>query len=119
MLNINLFTQKKEKNVFGKVECDRNLVPSLLEVMNAIGLVNGVGVKLSSTKGVRITKKGRKYTMWLLNFVPPVKVQWQQPISQFELVNLIEKAIEDQKNICYINNISLYDNSNFFQVALA
>ncbi len=118
MANINLFLNKDKGGVVGKAECGVNLLEGLFSLLDNLGMINPSGIRFSASKGVRITKKGKRYTLILLNFNPPVKVTWTKPITNSELEKLIWEAVGKSDSICYINSVkNPLDQSSMFQLA--
>lgn len=120
MANINLFLNKEKGGVIGKAECGKNLLDGLLSLLDNFGMINPSGIRFSANKGVRITKKGNRYTLLLLNFTPPVKVTWSKPITSSELEKLILEAVGKSNSICYLNTVkNTPTQSVLFQLAFS
>jgi len=116
------FISRVEQNsakVIGQVDCSFNTVNNVLvNMLSSIGMSNPTGVKTSSSKAVKVVKKGKVYTLTLYMFNPPVVIKWTGAISYDKLIDIIEDVQTQKKSIAYMNTINI-NQEKFFQFALA
>ncbi len=104
-------TEKEPSNKVGSFECDKqNLVKTFMNLMGFMGMSNPGKLVSTSTKAVKITKKGSKFTLQLNMFKPPVKISWTEltPIQQIEaeLINAVNRGL----SISFVNQVKVENN---------
>ena len=116
----NFFKPESFAKVIGNVECTgENLPNMLIGMMSSMGMANPASLPSSSTKGVKITKKGKNsYKLTLGMFNPPVEIVWTGPIDEKQIMNLVAKTIEDSKALAYVNYHNI-EGKRMFQFAIS
>lgn len=117
---LNFFIPKREGKAAGSFEATSdNLVSGLTNFMSTMGMSNPVRLTKKGSKGVKITKKGDKYTIKLLMFEPPLELEWS-PIAPVDtLFETLDSLSQSNKKIAYINTGKLETGLNFFQLAIS
>ena len=116
----NLFKVKGFDTIIGSAESDgSNLTKILIGMMSSMGMSNPASLPSKSSKGVKITKKGKNsYKITLGMFTPPIDIMWTGTLNESELMDLISKVINDNKTISYVNYHNVTGNK-IFQFAIS
>lgn len=118
---VDFFVNNREQHngsPIGKYEVVEENVPSaLVSMLESMGMSNPTGITTTTSKSVKVTKKGNKYTLTLLSYTPPITVQWTGMITTDKLQNLINHAVEKRLGIGYINTLTLNNGVKLFQIA--
>jgi len=106
------------QNIIGSFEAtEENVSSSLTNLASQFGMSNPTNPVNSSSKGITIKKNGKKYTIILSMFNPPVILNWTTPFD-IKLMNKVINDIAKQgKKIGYINIIKM-NNKEVIQIAL-
>jgi len=112
---------EQHSKTIGQVECSNEEAPKIMiGMMQSMGMANPLTVQSKSSKGVKISKKGNKYTLTLFMFTPPLSISWTGAIPMSKLMDIIEKLSEDKKTVGFMN---IHNNVNsslsVFQLALS
>jgi len=110
---------EQQNKIIGQLECAAESLPQMLVgMLQSMGMTNPVIISSKASKGIKITKKGNKYTLILYMFEPPLKISWTSQIPFEKLHEVIDKISSDKKNIGYMNIFNV-NNHKVFQLALA
>jgi len=90
---------------------------SVLQLAGKFGMTNPATPINSSTKGIIIKKNGKKYTITLGMFNPPIILNWTAPFSISALNKVIDDIAKQNQKIGYLNVMNI-DNSQFVQIAI-
>lgn len=101
----NFFKPDSFSKVIGNVECSgENLPNMLIGMMSSMGMSNPSALPSKSSRGVRISKRGKNsYKITLGMFTPPVDIMWTGPLDETQIMKLVAKTIEDSKTLSYVN----------------
>jgi hypothetical protein len=112
--------EQQNTRLIGSTDCQKESAPNMLiGMLSSMGMVNPSGLQSSSSKGVKITKRGNNYTLTLSMYQPPIVLTWTGGIPMSKLPDIIEKLIQDRKKIGYMNFVNLSKGQKSFQFALA
>lgn len=117
IFNRNSETPKKE---IGQFQCSKSeLVNKVTDLLNRFNLLNPSKLTTSSSTGVRIRKnEDGTFLISLLMFTPPVEIRWTQSINPNAVDSFLEKLIEENKKICFMNSLNT-TNGSLVQFAIA
>lgn len=116
----NFFKPDSFAKVIGNIECTGESLPNMLiGMMSSMGMANPASLPSKSSKGVRVTKKGKNsYKLTLGMFNPPVDIMWTGPLDEKQILDLVSKIIEDNKTLSYVNYHNI-DGKRLFQFAIS
>jgi hypothetical protein len=86
---------------------------------SAMGMTNPSLSTSTSTKGVVIKRKGKKYLITFNRYNPPLVFTWTGSINDENLPEVLKKILERHKIIAALNTLKLSDGKIFHQLALA
>lgn len=117
LVNI-LGSKNEQQHIIGSVETDSSQVVGIfLSLVQSMGMTNPSSSVTSSKKGVKISKKGSKYTLTLEMFEPPIEVIWKSPLEFSKVLEYFDKLSNGNSNIGWVNILNLSDGSKYLQFA--
>jgi len=106
------------QKVIGSFETNPDKVgESVVQLATNFGMANPSTPVNSNTKGIIIKKKGKKYTVILAVFTPPVVLNWTSPFSLDHFNKFLDSISTQNKTIGYISLMNV-DNGKLIQVAI-
>ncbi len=112
-------TKNERQNIVGQVDCTAEDAPTVfLGLMQTMGMSNPSVSISNSSKGVSISKKGKKYTLVLEMFQPPIQISWEDPIDYNQILSFINKISRGNNKVCWVNFINMSDGSKSLQFAI-
>ena len=110
--------QLNNLKIIGSLDTDEStLGTTVINLASQFGMSNPSAPVSSNTKGIIIRKNGKKYTVILAMFNPPVILSWTSPFNIVDINKVIIDISNKNKRIGYINSINIGGNL-FYQIAI-
>lgn len=118
-MKINGEPDLNQANIIGSFSVEPgNAATAVLNLAAQFGMSNPSQPVNSNSKGIVIKKNGKRYTIILGMFTPPIILSWTAPFNLEDFNKILETLSKQNKTIGYINTLNI-KNSKYIQIAIS